>query len=46
MSSLWVETGSGNANFSFFQGLFLSLISAVAIAEFAHQVTTEIDGES
>jgi GPI transamidase subunit PIG-U len=45
MASLWAETGSGNANFSFFQSLFLSLISAVAIAEFAHQVTTEMDGD-
>ena len=46
MASLWTETGSGNANFSFFQGLFLSLILAVAIAEFAHQITTEMDGDS
>jgi hypothetical protein len=45
MASLWAETGSGNANFSFFQSLFLSLIFAVAIAEFAHQVTTEMDGD-
>lgn len=36
MASLWVDYGTGNANYCFFQGLCLWLFCAFGIAEFTN----------
>jgi hypothetical protein len=43
MMSLWTTTGSGNANFLFFQGFMLWIFFALAIIEFTNETVREID---
>jgi hypothetical protein len=46
MLSLWTTTGSGNANFLFFQGLMLWIFFALAIVEFTNETVREVDAVS
>ena len=40
MMHLWVSTGTGNANYVFFQGLFMWLMYALGILDFCRAYST------
>jgi hypothetical protein len=43
MKSLWLRTGTGNANYLFFQGLALWVFFALAVLEFTAATIREIE---